>query len=68
MGHYDKTFPEVLKTAWDDLFKKHPKLVLVLCGSVSMWIKENIIDNGAFAGRRSSRPCRGGAGLLQRRD
>ena len=53
MGYYDKTFPEVLKTAWDDLFKKHPKLVLVLCGSVSMWIKENIIDNGAFAGRRS---------------
>ena len=59
MAHYDKTFPEVLKTAWDDLFKKHPKLVLVLCGSVSMWIKENIIDNGAFAGggRRISR-CR----------
>lgn len=53
MAYYDKTFPEVLKTAWDDLFKKHQKLVLVLCGSVSMWIKENIIDNGAFAGRRS---------------
>ena len=53
MAYYDKTFPEVLKTAWDDLFKKHSKLVLVLCGSVSMWIKENIIDNGAFAGRRS---------------
>ena len=53
MVYYDKTFPEVLKTAWDDLLKKHSKLVLVLCGSVSMWIKENIIDNGAFAGRRS---------------
>ncbi len=53
MAYYDKTFPEVLKTAWDDLFKKHDKLVFVLCGSVSMWIKENIIDNGAFAGRRS---------------
>ena len=53
MAYYDKTFPEVLKTAWDDLFSKHPKLVLVLCGSVSMWIRENIIDNGAFAGRRS---------------
>jgi len=53
MAYYDKTFPEVLKTAWDDLFKKHSKLVFVLCGSVSMWIKENIIDNGAFAGRRS---------------
>lgn len=53
MGYYDRTFPEVLKTAWDDLFKKHPKLVMVLCGSVSMWIKKNIVDNGAFAGRRS---------------
>lgn len=53
MAYYDKTFPEVFKTAWDDLFKKHTKLVLVLCGSVSMWIRENIIDNGAFAGRRS---------------
>ena len=53
MAYYNKTFPEVLKTAWDDLFKKHSRLVMVLCGSVSMWIKENIIDNGAFAGRRS---------------
>lgn len=53
MGYYDATFPEVLKVAWDNLFSKHPKLVFVACGSVSMWIKKNITDNGAFAGRRS---------------
>lgn len=53
MGHYDSTFPEVLKTAWDDLFSKHDKLVVVICGSVSTWIKKNVVDNGAFAGRRS---------------
>jgi len=53
MGFYDPTFPEVLKVAWDNMFSRHPRLVLVACGSVSMWIKKNITDNGAFAGRRS---------------
>ena len=53
MGYYDATFPEVLKVAWDNLFSKYPKLIVVACGSVSMWIKKNITDNGAFAGRRS---------------
>jgi hypothetical protein len=42
-----------LKIAWDNYFKKHPRLVFVVCGSVSTWIKENIIDSGAFYGRRS---------------
>ena len=27
MAFDDLTFPEVLKSAWDDLFKKHPKLI-----------------------------------------
>ena len=53
MGHYDPAFPETFKVAWDNLFKRHPRLVVVLCGSVSSWIRENIVDNGAFAGRRS---------------
>lgn len=53
MGYYDIAFPEVLKVAWDNLFSQHRKLVVVVCGSVSTWIKRNIIDNGAFAGRRS---------------
>jgi len=53
MAYYSLTFPEVLKSAWDDVFKKHPKLILVLCGSVSHWIKKNIIGNSAYVGRRS---------------
>ena len=53
MGHYDPKFAGTLKTAWDNHLKKHPRLILVVCGSVSSWIKENIIDDGAFYGRRS---------------
>ena len=53
MGYYDVAFPEVLKVAWDNMFSQHRKLILVVCGSVSTWIKRNIIDNGAYAGRRS---------------
>lgn len=53
MGHYDPAFAGTLKTAWDMRLKKHPKLVLVLCGSVSTWIRDNIVDSGSFYGRRS---------------
>lgn len=53
MANYDPTFAGTLKTAWDRHLKKHPKLILVVCGSVSSWIRENIIDDGAFFGRRS---------------
>ena len=53
MAHYDPMFAGMLKSVWDDRFKKHQRLVLVLCGSVSSWIKDNIIDDGSFYGRRS---------------
>ena len=53
MGQYAPDFPGELKTAWDTRFKKHPRLILVLCGSVSTWIRENILNNTAFAGRAS---------------
>ena len=53
MAHYDPSFAGTLKTAWDRYLKKHPKLIFVVCGSVSSWIRENIIDDGAFFGRRS---------------
>lgn len=53
LGHYDPMFCDLVKIAWDTLWKKHDRLVVVLCGSVSSWIKENIIDNGEFVGRRS---------------
>ena len=53
MGAYDPDFPGHLKWAWDKLFHKHDKLVMVVCGSVSAWIKRNILDNTGFAGRFS---------------
>ncbi len=53
LGYFDDTFAATLKIAWDNYFKKHDRLILVVCGSVSGWIKENIIDSGAFYGRRS---------------
>ena len=53
LAHYDGAFADDLKVAWDNLFKKHDRLVMGLCGSVSSWIRDNIIDNSAFFGRRS---------------
>lgn len=49
----DKDFAGQLKIAWDTELKHHPKLVLVLCGSVSSWIDENILNSAGFVGRIS---------------
>ena len=43
----------MLKTCWDTLFKKHPSLVFVVCGSVSSWIEKNIINSKDFWARLS---------------
>ena len=51
MGAHDAKFPGILKTSWDRHFKKHQHLVFVLCGSVSTWIQENILNNTGFVGR-----------------
>lgn len=53
MGSLDTTFLGKLKNAWDTQFKKNPKLMLVLCGSVSSWIEKNIISSTLFLGRPS---------------
>ncbi|MBR6022332.1 MAG: AAA family ATPase [Kiritimatiellae bacterium] len=53
MGKHAPEFPGDLKIAWDNLFRKHPRLIVVLCGSVSAWIAENILDNTGFVGRVS---------------
>lgn len=53
LGGYDPDFPGHLKTAWDTVLKSHPKLIVVLCGSVSSWIAENILENTGFVGRDS---------------
>ena len=53
MGRYDPDFPARLKSAWDTMLKRHDRLILVVCGSVSAWIRKNILENTGFAGRFS---------------
>ena len=53
LGHYDEMFADTLKVAWDNWWSRHDRLIVVVCGSVSGWIRENFVDNGAFFGRRS---------------
>ena len=55
MGSKDPDFLGKLKNAWDIYFKKNPELILVLCGSVSHWIDENILSSTGFVGRISYR-------------
>jgi AAA+ ATPase superfamily predicted ATPase len=53
MGSEDSDFLGHLKTAWDEQFSKNPKLLLILCGSISSWIDDNILNSKAFFGRVS---------------
>lgn len=55
MGSKDPDFLGKLKNAWDIYFKQNPELMLVLCGSVSSWIEQNILSNTGFVGRISYR-------------
>ena len=51
LGGYNDDFPGYFKEAWDRKLRKHANLVFVLCGSVSSWIAENILDSTGFVGR-----------------
>ncbi|HEX4840033.1 MAG TPA: ATP-binding protein [Rhabdochlamydiaceae bacterium] len=51
MGSLDASFLGKLKTAWDSYFKKNPKLVLLLSGSMSAWIEKHILRSTGFFGR-----------------
>lgn len=53
IGSLDPSFLGKLKTIWDTVFKKNNRLMMVLCGSVSVWIEENILSNTGFFGRIS---------------
>lgn len=53
MGSKDPHFLGKLKNAWDMQFSENPKLILVLCGSVSAWIEKNILSSTGFMGRIS---------------
>ncbi len=53
MGSKDPDFLGKIKNAWDLHFKQNAELVLVLCGSISPWIEENILSSTGFLGRIS---------------
>ena len=53
MGRYDPDFPGYLKNGWDDELKYHDNLILVICGSVSSWVRRNLLDSVTFGGRFS---------------
>ena len=53
MGKHDPEFPGKLKNGWDDELKQHDNLILVICGSVSAWIQDNLLESATFGGRFS---------------
>lgn len=55
MGDKDPTFLSKLQSMWEQHFKKNHELILVICGSVSTWIEENILSSTGYFGRVSLR-------------
>lgn len=53
MGGYNPDFAGYFKEAWDTYLHLHRDLIVVLCGSVSAWIAENILNSTGFVGRDS---------------
>lgn len=51
MAQGDPTFLSKLKSAWELYYKKNPKLILILCGSISAWIEKNILSSTGYFGR-----------------
>lgn len=51
MGGLDPSFLGSLKTWWDQEGSKKQSLVLILCGSISIWIEKNILRSTGFVGR-----------------
>lgn len=53
MARGDATFLSKLRNAWDEVFKKNPKLIFFLCSSISSWLKKNLLSSTGFLGRIS---------------
>ncbi|OJW52815.1 MAG: hypothetical protein BGO67_00595 [Alphaproteobacteria bacterium 41-28] len=53
MGSKDPTFIPKLKIWWDKISEQKTNILLILCGSVSTWIEDNIIKSTALFGRVS---------------
>ena len=54
MGAHDPDFAGRLKISWDVKLSRFSKLIVLVCGSVSSWIEENILNSADFVGRLSA--------------
>lgn len=55
MANDDATFLSKLKNAWEIHYQKNPRLILILCGSISAWIEKNILSSTGYFGRISKK-------------
>jgi hypothetical protein len=53
MATGEPDFAGYFKIGWDQLFSRREGRIVVLCGSVSSWIQENILNQTGFVGRCS---------------
>lgn len=51
IGSKDPTFLPKLMAWWETKLQHCPQVILVLCGSQSTWVEDNIINSTAFFGR-----------------
>lgn len=51
MASGDEHFLGKLKNVWDLYFTENSKLILIICGSVSAWIEQNILSSTGYLGR-----------------
>jgi AAA+ ATPase superfamily predicted ATPase len=51
MGSKDPEFLPKLHAAWELHLKQKPHLILAICGSMSVWIEDNILSSTGFMGR-----------------
>jgi predicted AAA+ superfamily ATPase len=53
MAAGEPDFAGLIKEVWDTNLSKNPNVCLILCGSVSSWIQDNILNSTGFVGRLS---------------
>ncbi len=53
LGSEDATFLGKLKSVWDTHLSQNPRLILLLSGSMSLWLEENLLRSTGFVGRIS---------------
>lgn len=51
LANYDTQFVSELKFCWDNMFRRNPKLVVILCGSSPSFMIKNVVHSKALYNR-----------------